>query len=272
MDDLAVFQIIERQFALEREGGGLDRALDRWSLTHNAFLSLTRTDDLVAFCRDESQSYEARNPIALALCTLFQAGDETAKLMLVEMFMPALRTVLNNYRGNGVSQEDLETEILAGFLKRVGKVTPETQRVIGKLVGAARDAASKAVEAAIKADRTPPTVSLVDLPPSQEPATPGAADTATAPDEERLEMLLRAARAGVLTGFEAQLIALTRIGGRSLQEAAGELGSTAPPDALKVKRHRAEWVLAAWIRGEEPPARRNIRAERVTEEPSDPAC
>lgn len=194
-----------------------------------------------------------------------------AKLTLVEMFMPSLRTALNTYRGKGLADEDLETEILAGFLKRVGKVTPETPRVIGKLVGAARSAASDALKAVIEAGRPPLEVSLMDLPGSREPSTPSAADATPGPDEERLQRLLDAARAGVLTSFEAQLIGLTRIGGRTLQEAADALGSTAPLDALKVKRHRAEWVFAAWIRGEEPPARRNIRAERVTREPSDPA-
>ena len=171
------------------------------------------------------------------LWTLAAAG------MAAPMLKRIARVFADRYEGHG---RDLASEILTGFLDHLATMELARQGVAGRLRWACHRAAEKAcAEAAeqpiLRSEAGP-------MPPSAQVAHPDV-------------VLARAARAGVITDAESDLIGMTRLEDVSLAEAATCLGIT--PNAAKIRRQKAEARLVAFVTGQPVPLRAALKNNRT---------
>jgi DNA-directed RNA polymerase specialized sigma24 family protein len=130
-------------------------------------------------------------------------------------------------------RQELDSEVLLGFLSALASINPDSATVFPRLLRAAREAGLGWLR------RQRPTESLTDdsyrsMPPPSPWAHPDL-------------VLADAVNAGVITASEADLISSTRLDSMSLAQAAARLGTTA--EAVRKRRSRAETRLVAAIRG-----------------------
>jgi hypothetical protein len=125
--------------------------------------------------------------------------------------------------------DDVDSEVLAGFLTALRSAPLEPPRLWLRLCWAAWRSGVRAVRGE-QADELPP-----DL--------PTGSRTPTRPYGHPDLILGRAAAAGVITAEQAELIGATRLGGALIEQLAAELGVSAP--VLRMRRRRAERVLVA---------------------------
>ncbi|GAA1387646.1 helix-turn-helix domain-containing protein [Catellatospora chokoriensis] len=152
------------------------------------------------------------------------------------MALPGLRRAARLARAGWRGDvEDLEGELLAGFLNRLQTVDVQAPRICGRLI----DAAVRAVRRAGSAE----TVGLLPHALSVGSAVPGP------PWDHPDWVLARAVAAAVLGREEAMLIGATRLGGMSLAQAAAEHGLTV--STTRRWRRQAELRLRDAIRAGE---------------------
>jgi hypothetical protein len=125
--------------------------------------------------------------------------------------------------------DDVDSEILAGFLDALRRAPLDPPRLWLRLCWAAWRSALRAVRGE-QADELPP-----DL--------PIGSRTPTRPYGHPDLILGRAAAAGVITADQAELIGATRLGGALIEHLAVEAGVSAP--VLRMRRRRAERALVA---------------------------
>jgi hypothetical protein len=152
--------------------------------------------------------------------------------------------------------EDIDSEIVAGFLDAVRTHDLDAPRLWLRLTWAAWRAG----------DRARQVRETVDLPND----LPAAASAPRVPYGHPDLLLGRAVAAGVLTSYQADLIGDTRIGDVLIEQLAEEQGVSAP--VLRMRRHRAEQVLVSALRQGElsdvvvgAPSRRSGTARRTHE-------
>ncbi|SNS98803.1 hypothetical protein SAMN05421812_102641 [Asanoa hainanensis] len=134
-------------------------------------------------------------------------------------------------RGHVRHADDVDSEILAGFLDALRTAPLKPPRLWLRLCWAAWRAGT-AVVAVDEADELPPDVPTG----SQSPALPyGHPDL----------LLGRAAAAGLISAEAAELISSTRFGDALIEQLAANEGVSAP--ALRMRRRRAERVVAAAV-------------------------
>ncbi|MET7426625.1 hypothetical protein [Dactylosporangium sp. NPDC005555] len=170
------------------------------------------------------------------------------RLVAVGMAVPGLRRVAAVFAGNWCGDvADRDSEVLAGFLYRLGTVDLDRPRIAGRLL----DAAERAVKSAMQrtAERAVESVFVQD----EERTTVGAWVPGSTPPQRPWGhpdwVLTRAVAAGVIGEEEWTLIARTRLEGCSVQSVAAALGVDAGLAAAW--RRRAERDLVAAILGGE---------------------
>lgn len=204
--------------------------------------------DLMA-AKSSPLSPQARDAVWAELVRRSRESGAEWTVAACGMALPALRKLAADYaRSFDGPTEDLEAEILTGFLDRLAVVEVGKTGIFPDLWWAARRAASRTAAAEIDFARH--TIGFASAPP---PAPVGHEDL----------VLARACRNGVITEQDAELIGMTRLDGMPLAEAAALLGASR--NAVKIRRQRAEARLAAWIEGRRIPnqtalARRRARA------------
>ncbi|MEV4517134.1 hypothetical protein AB0K00_50285 [Dactylosporangium sp. NPDC049525] len=150
----------------------------------------------------------------------------------VGVAMPGLRRVAGilaaGWRGD---TDDLDSELIVGFVARLQTVDVEESRICGRLIDAGVRAARKARDRESDAQlvRTGVAGPLAPLQPWDHPDL----------------VLVRAVAAGVLDAAEAMLIGATRLGETTLAQSAEQLGISA--GLASSWRRRAEERLAAAI-------------------------
>jgi hypothetical protein len=163
------------------------------------------------------------------------------------MALPALRKLAAGFaRSYDGPIEDLDADILTGFLEQLAVVDTGKQGIFPDLWWAARRAGSRTSAAEI--DFTRHAAGYASAPP---PAPCGHEDL----------VLARAHRHGVITAEDAELIGMTRLDGMSLAEAADALGAS--KNAVKIRRQRAEARLVAWIEGRRVPSQTALARSRT---------
>ncbi|MDI1463426.1 hypothetical protein QEZ54_20810 [Catellatospora sp. KI3] len=152
------------------------------------------------------------------------------------MALPGLRRAARDLRLRWSDDvEDLESELLAGFLERLETVDVEAPRICGRLI----DAAVRAVRRAQSAGRL-----------AQQPTSFSAGPTVPGlPWDHPDCVLARAVAAAVLCREEADVIGATRLGDATLAQAVSALGLTRP--AARRWRRQAELRLRDAIRAGE---------------------
>jgi DNA-directed RNA polymerase specialized sigma24 family protein len=203
-------------------------------------------NDLIACFRDQSVDYRVKNPVAVELCLLCQQGDEAAKLVLMELYLPMLYRAAAELMGRGLDLEELDSLLLVGFWEAVSQITEASTKVSGTLRRGSRRTASKAIGELKKSEKAESSLEqMVEVKDLHWAGRGGAA-----------AVLDRAVSQEVITDAEARLIQATRLDCSTLQQISEELGRSA--GSLKLARHRAEARLVAWIQGRDPPARRKV--------------
>jgi len=162
------------------------------------------------------------------------------------MAAPALKWVARMYAvGFDGDRNDLDAEILTGFLEHLATIDTSRPAILHRL----RYAAQRAGERAAKIDAAHRKSHAA--PESTPPKSPwGHPDL----------VLNRAVADGAITEAEADLIGSTRLEDVHLTEAAEMLGITV--NAAKIRRQRAEARLVAWVKGRPVPSRTALKEAR----------
>lgn len=162
------------------------------------------------------------------------------------MAAPALKWVARMYSPDfDGDRDDLDAEILTGFLEHVATIDTSRPAILHRL----RFAAQRAGERAAKADAAhrKSHAEAESAPPKSPWGHPDL-------------VLNRAVGDGAITGAEADLIGSTRLEDVHLAEAAEMLGITV--NAAKIRRQRAEARLVAWLAGRPVPSRTALKEAR----------
>ena len=138
-------------------------------------------------------------------------------------------------RGHRGDADDIDAELLTGFLHALRTADLHRPRLWLRLCWAAWRAGTSAVS----------RHDTEELPPE----LPTGSRTPTRPYGHPDLILGRAAAAGIITAEQAELIGATRLGGTLVEQLAAEQGVSGP--VLRMRRRRAELQLAAALqRGE----------------------
>ncbi|WP_419994501.1 hypothetical protein [Streptomyces boninensis] len=162
--------------------------------------------------------------------------------------VPVLRRMLSRLvRASVADREELEQEMLTALLAELAVVDPADPLLDRRLLRAADRAGHRVAYAAMRAAR------CVELRPELPVRGPGDGDGDDVGDGSRNEytLLVAAVRAGVLTTYEAQLIACTRLAGASMSalahSEAGAAGAESRRRWLYRCRTDAERRLVAFL-------------------------
>ncbi|MEZ0108596.1 DNA-directed RNA polymerase specialized sigma24 family protein [Catenulispora sp. EB89] len=174
--------------------------------------------------------------------------DESWQLAAVGMALPAIRSVAGSLaRGFDGDVEELDAEILAGFLAHLAVVDIETPGIITKIRWAAYRAGHAVV---VKHRRAAEREEEI----SEEVVLSGPAGH---PDL----VLMRAVSAGAISESDAELISATRLDGLDMEVYADQLGVSY--NAVKIRRQRAEARLVAFITGAQRPSAHDARVRAI---------
>lgn len=162
------------------------------------------------------------------------------------MAAPALKWVVRMYaRDFDGDCNDLDAEILTGFLEHLSTIDTSRPAILHRLRYAAQRAGERAakLDAAHRKSHAAPE----STPPKSSWGHPDL-------------VLNRAVAEGAITEAEADLIGSTRLEDVHLAEAAQMLGITV--NAAKIRRQRAEARLVAWLEGRPVPSRTALKEVR----------
>lgn len=172
-------------------------------------------------------TYPARDAALVELISRAK-GDQDATLVVLGMVVPGLKRAGGRLaRGVDGLNADIDAELVAGVLEALATGVG-TSRVAAKLLTAAIRHARAVVRNEARNDV------------SRFPLDAGAFHTSN--PEVALD---RAVAAGVITQDEAELVAASRIDGRSTTELADEAGTTV--GTLRTRRNRAERRLRDFL-------------------------
>lgn len=175
--------------------------------------------------------------------------DETWLLAAAGMALPALRNVAGGLaRGFDGDVEELDAEILAGFLAHVAIVNVELPGIVTKLRWAAYRAGHAFVVAHRRATEREEEISDTTAGPTRPSGNPDL-------------VLMRAVAAGAISESDAELISATRLDGVDMEAYAAQLGLSY--NAVKIRRQRAEARLVAFVTGTQRPRAHEARVRAI---------
>ncbi|ROO52774.1 hypothetical protein EDC02_7715 [Micromonospora sp. Llam0] len=189
-------------------------------------------DDLRALLLSSATPAEVRDAVWRELVVRARRDGPAWVVAAVGTAMPRLRRVAGmlaaGWRGD---TDDLDSELLVGFVARLKTIDLDVPRVCGRLVDAGLRAARKARDADSDAQliHTDATGPIAPIQPWDHPDL----------------VLARAVAAGVVDADEANLIAATRMETATVAQAAKKLGIA--PSTASAWRARAERRLAEAI-------------------------
>jgi hypothetical protein len=176
------------------------------------------------FFFDRSIPYPPKNEIAFVLCSL-ASDDPPARLLLLRLYLPGLSSRWLKFRAGGLPQDELEAELVAGFLERATKTHLGAERLTARLLDAARDRARQAIGERLKRLAS-------EFATAEEAAFEAAGGEVTDAAEEVLgsteasDLLRRAVAEGVLEKEHAEILWLTSVEDLTIEQAARRVGST----------------------------------------------
>lgn len=232
---------IEQRFEASYEGGGFDRAFQRWRDENQAVEVFPDLDSLIGYCRDGGGAdLDMRDEVVAYLCLKAADRDERAALLILWLHLPGLWAAIDDLNpGREMDPEDFDAELLTGFwqaargAQRAGGISA---RLVIRAYWTAWEALQGSKQHLARHEDVPIEPRCVDV-------------------GEASDAIWDAQEAGVITNTEAWLVDVVRLVGVSDEEIANEFGMTR--NAVKKRRLRAEGRLTAWIRDEELPSRRN---------------
>ncbi|ACU77394.1 conserved hypothetical protein [Catenulispora acidiphila DSM 44928] len=175
--------------------------------------------------------------------------DETWQLAAIGMALPAIRNVAGSLaRGFDGDVEELDSEILAGFLAHLAVVEIDAPGIVTKL----RWAAYRAGHALVVAHRRTA---------EREEEISEQAHSLSRPSGHPDMVLMRAVSAEAISESDAELISATRLEGIDMEGYAALLGVSY--NAVKIRRQRAEARLVAFVNGTQRPRAHEARVRTI---------
>lgn len=237
-----LFADIERRFEAEQRASRLGRRFQAWRTEHPPLRPFEDPDTLVSFFRDRAIPYLRKNEITWILCGL-SADDELAELLLLKLFVPGLIARRSRLFGYGLTQDELDVELVTGLRTRAAKSDLGTERLIGKLLEAAEGRAKREIEQRAK-------LWAREAPTADDEVFESAGEVAD-PAEEALggnkvaELIQEAQAEGALDEEDAEILRLIHVDGLTNTEAADRIEVS--PGTAGVRLHRARRRLGRWL-------------------------
>jgi hypothetical protein len=228
-----LFANIERRFEAERQASQLGRRFQEWRTEQPLLARFEDLDALVDFFRDRSISYRPKDEITGILGALSPA-DELAELLLLKLYVPGLISKRHGLFGYGLTQDELDSALVAGFRDRAAKAHLGTEMLSGRLLAAARDQARREIteRAKLLAHEAPMAVDEVFAAAPEEPAVDEEVEGRTAAD-----LIRNALTEGVIRKEQAEILWITSVKKLPVKQAAARLGIS--EGAARVRLFRA---------------------------------
>ena len=206
---------------------------------HGASLSVPQLRELLTA---PTKSIEVKNRAWAMVVTRAQHDHPGWRLAAVGLALPRLRSLATELcRGYQGDRGEVETEILTGFLTALAQARTPAQQRFPALVRAARHAGL----AWLRQHRlaAPTIADPATLDPDQHTTRSAPLTTTTGPAGHPDLVLADAVAAGILTRVDVDIIAATRLEGRTLRVVAAAYSVST--QAVWQRRHRAEKRLLA---------------------------
>lgn len=238
-----LFADIQRRFEAEQRTSRLGRRYQEWRSEHPPLEPFGDLDALVDFFRDQSNPYPAKDQIAGLLCAL-SSEDELAELLLLKLYVPGLIVKRRRLLGLGLTQDELDAALVAGFRGRAARTDLGTEMLSGRLLRAARGRAWREIEE--RAD-----LYALEAPTADEEEFERAGAVADPAEEalggnEASDLIQQAESGGALRPEHAEILRLIHVEELSNKEAAERIG--VEPGTAGVRLFRARASLRRWLR------------------------
>jgi hypothetical protein len=235
---------IERRFDSEQQASRLGRRFQEWRSEHPPFEPFESIDDLLGFFRDRSIPYAPKDEIAGILCAL-SPGDELANLLLLKLYVPGLIAKRRALFGRGLSRDELDATLVAGFLDRAAKTRLGTEMLSGRLLGAARERVEREIVKRIGPQRDHEVPAAVDEV-FAEARVPTDIEEEVVSKAAAVDLIRRALNEGVIGKGQAAALWAADVEDLTVREVAARVGIG--EGAAKVRMHRARRRLEQWLR------------------------
>lgn len=247
------FAEIERRFDGELRASRLGRRYQEWRSRHPSLAQFEDLDALGAFFRDRSKPYPPKDEIAGILCAL-SSDDELAELLLLKLYIPGLIAKRNRLLGYGLSQDELDSALVAGFRDRAARTDLGTEMLSGRLLSAARDRARREIKESA-------AISALEAPTAEDDVFEGAGEEADIAEEVSDKLTaadhIRGALAeGVVSKEQAEILWATSVEDLQVKQAARRFDIT--EKAAGVRLLRAREKLKPWLRERRSGSQRNL--------------
>jgi len=231
---MAWIRTVEKSFDRLRETYRMEEAFQGWNEDRPALAGFGSLEELIRFCRNQNEDllYE-KNRVIAALCTEAAEGDGEAGLLLVWLFMGIFHNLAMRIGPCPLSPDELESEMLSAFWEEVRRAKEE------KLSGTLFYAVKHRVWGAVREKRAEFSRQAIF---NLEPAGPS-------PFVENPSLVVeRAAKEGVLSEIDAELVIATRLEDLAVEEFGRKHGMSR--EQTHKRRQRAEQKLIGWLRAE----------------------
>lgn len=243
----APFDYIETEFEVELEASRLRRRFLAWKAEHPPLQRFEDIGALTAFQWDRSIPSQARNGIALVLCSL-AGDDQAAKLLLLRLYVPGLTRHWSELRKNVLPEEEVAAELVTGFLIRATKTDLGPENLSNRLLGAARDRVGDAIEKRLRQLASEfATADEAELEAAAEQVADPALEALAS--SEAPDLLSRAEAEGALGRDHVEILRLMVLEHLTDKEAGERIGKG--PGTARVRLSRAKAKLRDWLKERE---------------------
>jgi RNA polymerase sigma factor (sigma-70 family) len=241
-----LFAHIEQRFKEEHEVSRLGRRLQEWRSEHRPLARFEDVDSLIRYFRDPSVSYEPKDEIAGILCAL-SPEDELANLLLFKLYIPGLIAKRRALFGRGLTQDELDATLVAGFLDRAAKTSLGTDMLSGRLLSSAREWVEREIDKRVRPQRDHEVPAPVDELFAEMRDPTDIADQVVS-KAAAIDVVRRALNQGAIAKDQAAVLWAADVEGLSRKDVAARIGIA--EGAARVRLHRARARLRAWLEGD----------------------
>jgi hypothetical protein len=183
-------------------------ALERWKQIQPALEGVGTIADLIDLCRQPGEErYQERDRVVATLCML-AATDETAKTLLLGLFLPGLIDLANTCaKRSVVPVDELHAELLANFWTASRSVDADTTKVARRLLNGARWRTARTLGRAVSWSQREEQVSDVEL--LYLNGRGSSDETQGEADGDWEDVLGKAVQEGVIGEVDAELVVAT---------------------------------------------------------------
>ncbi len=231
---MAWMRTVEKNFERLRANSRIEDAFQGWKEDQPALEGFEGVEELIRFCRNRNDDLlHEKNRVIAAVCAEAAQDDDEAGLLLVWLFIGIFRNLAGRIGECPLSPDELESEMLAAFWEEVRRA--EEEKLVGNLFYAVKHRLWEAIR-----EKRAELSRRSDF--NLEPA--GASPFVNNP----ALVVERAAKEGVLSAADAELVIATRLEDLSVEDFVRKHGLSL--EGTHKRRQRAEQKLIDWLRSE----------------------